>query len=135
MRDPNGLYKQGRSTLKQGWLLKVKRFLDAEAVVVGLVEKMHNNNEATLDERGYTKRSSHKENKVLANTLGALTVYSGEFGEFDIGTGLDDNLRQLIWNNKGDYVGKLVKFKYFPIGIKDKPRLPVFLGFRHEDDI
>lgn len=135
IRDPNGAYKQGRSTLKQGWLLKVKRFLDDEAVVVDLVEKLYNNNEVTLDERGYSKRSSHKENKVPANTLGALTVYSSEFGEFDIGTGLDDNLRQLVWDNKSEYVGKLVKFKYFPIGIKDKPRLPVFLGFRDEMDV
>jgi hypothetical protein len=36
--------------------------------------------------------------------------------------------------NKWD-LGKLVKFKYFDHGGKDKPRHPVFITMRDEDDL
>ena len=135
LRDPEGKYKQGRSTLKEGILLKVKRFTDEEAIVVGFEEKMHNANEATTGELGQTKRSSHQDNMIPCNTLGALVVSSEKWGEFKIGTGFDDDLRQEIWNNKEAVLGKLVKFKYFEAGCKDKPRFPVFLGWRSELDM
>lgn len=138
LRDPEGRYKQGRSTLKEGILLKVKRFTDEEAVVVGFEEKMHNANEATTGELGQTKRSSHQDNMIPCNTLGALVVSSEKWGEFKIGTGFDDVLRQDIWDNRETVMGKLVKFKYFEAGCKDKPRFPVFLeflGFRSELDM
>ena len=138
LRSPTGKYKQGRSTLKEGILLKVKRFTDEEATVVGFEEKMHNANEATTGELGQTKRSSHQENMIPCNTLGALIVSSAKWGEFKIGTGFDDELRQEIWDNRESVLGKLVKFKYFAVGIKTSPRFPVFLefiGFRHEDDM
>ena len=135
LRDPEGKYKQGRSTLKEGILLKVKRFTDEEAIVVGFEEKMHNANEATTGELGQTKRSSHQDNMIPCNTLGALVVSSEKWGEFKIGTGFDDDLRQEIWNNKEAVLGKLVKFKYFEAGCKEKPRFPVFLGWRSELDM
>lgn len=135
LRSPTGKYKQGRSTLKEGILLKVKRFTDEEATVVGFEEKMHNANEATTGELGQTKRSSHQENMIPCNTLGALIVSSEKWGEFKIGTGFDDELRQEIWDNRGSVLGKLVKFKYFEAGVKDKPRFPVFLGWRSELDM
>jgi DNA ligase-1 len=34
LRDPRGPYKCGRSTLNQGWLIKLKRFSDSEATVI-----------------------------------------------------------------------------------------------------
>ena len=135
LRSPTGKYKQGRSTLKEGYLLKVKRFTDEEATVVGFEEKMHNANEATTGELGQTKRSSHQENMIPCNTLGALVVSSEKWGEFKIGTGFDDELRQEIWDNRESVLGKLVKFKYFEAGVKDKPRFPVFLGWRSELDM
>jgi len=51
-----------------------------------------------------------------------LTAY-----QFGIGTGLDDALRAQIWSNPDAYVGRIVKYKYFPVSIKEKPRHPVFL--------
>ena len=134
LRDPLGPYKFGRSTTKEGILLKLKRFTDDEAVIIGFVEQMHNGNEATTNELGRTKRSSHQENKTGKNTLGALAVRWGDI-EFEIGTGMDDELRQRIWSKRDQYEGKLVKFKHFPVGAKDKPRHPVFLGFRDSKDL
>jgi DNA ligase-1 len=129
LRDPDAPYKFGRSTVREGFLLKLKRFVDAEAVVVGFDERLHNGNEATVDELGHTKRSSHQANKTGHGDLGALvTHYQGQ--ECRIGTGFTAEDRLEIWQNQSSYVGKIAKFKFFPTGGKDKPRHPVFLGWR-----
>lgn len=135
-RHPTGAYKYGRSTAKEQGMLKVKRFLDAEAVIVGYQELLHNGNGATTDNLGLTERSSHKENKVGLNVLGAFicrTLPDQGF-EFAIGTGFTAAERQQYWDIREQLVGKLLKYKYFPVGVKDKPRHPVFLGFRDPED-
>ena len=138
LRDPQGGYKCGRSTLKQGWLLKLKCFVDSEAEILGFEELQTNTNEKETNELGLSKRSSKKEGKVGADTLGLFKVRDVVSGvEFEIGTGLGltQELRKEIWDNRDDYLGKLVKYKYQPHGVKDKPRAPVWLGFRSEEDM
>lgn len=136
VRSLESPYKCGRSTVREGYLLKIKRFKDSEAVILGFTERMHNGNEATKDELGHTKRSSAKAGKVPAGTLGTLVVRDiSTQVQFEIGTGFDDSLRQTIWEHKDTYVARLVKYKSQEIGTKDKPRFPVFLGFRDEMDL
>ena len=94
---------------------------------------MHNGNEAKKDATGHTDRSSCKANMVPMNTLGAL-ILDTEWGQLKVGSGFDDAQRQNIWDNQGTHLGKLVTFTYQPFGAKDKPRFPVFKGFRHSDD-
>lgn len=136
-RAPRGPYKCGRSTTSQEWLLKLKRFVDDEAVVIGFEEMMHNENELGVDELGYAKRSSSKDGKVPAGTLGKFRVKHKTFPDFSIGTGqgLTQELRQEIWNNRDEYLGKIAKFKYQDIGVKDAPRCPIWLGFRDPEDM
>jgi DNA ligase-1 len=134
LRREDAPYKRGRSTAKEQYLLKLKRFVDAEAVVIGFEERMHNGNEAVTNELGRTKRSSHQANKTGRGDLGAILVRFGEV-EFSIGTGLDDSERVEIWNNRDRYLGQLAKFKYFPVGVKDAPRHPVFMGWRDLKDM
>lgn len=136
LRKINGEYKFGRSTVNEGYLLKVKRFEDSECVVLGVVEQLKNNNEKVVNELGRSKRSSHQENKVGKGTTGALYVRDLESGmEFHIGTGMDDKLRQEIWDNRETYINSIVTYKFFPVGVKDLPRHPVFKGFRHKEDM
>jgi DNA ligase-1 len=134
LRDPNAPYKYGRSTTKEGFLLKLKRFEDSEAEILEVIEEMHNGNEAQTNELGRTKRSSHQENKVGKGRMGALLVRDLKTGvEFQIGTGFNDADKQWFWLN--DVAGKFVKYKFFPIGVKDKPRHPVYLGLRDKRDL
>ena len=56
IRTPGSPYKCGRSTEREGWLLKIKRFEDAEAVVLDTYEGLTNNNPAEKDAFGRTKR-------------------------------------------------------------------------------
>lgn len=135
LRDPNAPYKMGRSTVKEGYLLKLKRFMDAEAVVIGFEERMHNGNEATVSELGRTKRSSHKAGKSGRGDLGALVCRTADGVEFNIGTGFTDSDRALIWSDRDKYLGQLAKYKFFPVGQKEAPRHPVFLGWRIKEDM
>lgn len=134
LRDPKGTYKFGRSSVKDNIILKVKKFLDAEATVVGFVEKRHNENEPIRNQWGYIERKGGQAGMVPAGVLGSFVLeMNGE--TFKCGSGLNDELRKEIWDNQDDYLGKMVKFKYMAHGVKDAPRHPIFLGFRHPDDI
>ena len=64
VRSLDGPYKHGRSTEREGFLLKLKRHEDSEAEVLGFVEKMHNENTQTRDELGRAKRSSKLETAI-----------------------------------------------------------------------
>lgn len=131
LRSYDSPYKFGRSTTKEGYMLKVKRFVDAEAEVIGTEEEMFNGNEAEINELGRTKRSTAAEGLVGKGTMGALVVRDLTTGiEFKIGTGFDAKDRAKEWPN-----GMIVKYKSFSIGVKEKPRHPVFLGIRDKSDL
>lgn len=136
LRDSEAPYKFGRGTVKAQDLMKLKRFADAEAEIIGFEEQMHNSNEAKRDKLGRVERSNHKAGMVGKDTLGALRVrgINGDYAgvEFSVGSGFDDSLRRKIWATQQRNLGKTVKFKYFPSGSKDAPRFPVFLGFRED---
>jgi len=150
IRDPEGPYKCGRSTTKQGWLLKLKLFWDEEAEIIGLEEQMHNANEATTDELGHTKRSTHKENKVPMGTLGKFLCRFDDGTEFKCGggPGVTAALRQKLWDERShpkgtcfpSCIGKRATIRYQAVPGRterpegEKPRIPQFHGFRHEDD-
>lgn len=131
LRSGMGIYKFGRSTAREQYMLKVKRFEDSEALVLDWVEEMFNGNEATKDNLGRTKRSKAQAGLVGKGTMGALQVRDLKTGvEFEIGTGFTAADRL-----KTDWQGQIVKYKYFPIGVKDKPRHPVYLGLRDTRDL
>jgi DNA ligase 1 len=135
LRRPDGAYKQGRSTLREGILLKLKRFKDSEAIVIGHTELESNQNVATRDNLGHTVRSSHKAGKIGAGKLGSLMVRDVVSGvEFEIGTGFDEAARVGLWAGRDNLAGRLLTYKFQPTGVKDKPRFPVFKGWRHGAD-
>ena len=136
LRDPSGPYKHGRSTLKEGYLLKIKRFVDSEAVILDISPLMHNTNEGVRNELGNLERSSKKDGKVALAQLGSMHVKDIISGiEFDIGTGFTGEQRVDFWSGRKDLIGKMIKYKSQPIGVKERPRFPVFLGFRHSIDM
>jgi DNA ligase-1 len=135
IRDPRGEYKFGRSTTREGGLLKLKRFSDSEAVIHDTEEKMHNDNEKTTDALGRAKRQSLKENLRPAGVLGALVVQDVHTGvKFNVGTGFNDNERRQLWTTRKAIIGKVIKYRFFPTGSKEKPRFPTYLGFRDSID-
>lgn len=136
-RLPNSPYKQGRSTLKEQYLVKLSRYHYSEATIVGFVEQMENGNSQTTNALGLSERSSHGENMIGKNTLGALLCQlpSSETITIGTGVGLTNALRREIWHNQNKYLGLTIKFKHKDHGQKILPRSPVFVGFRSAIDL
>ncbi len=101
LRQPGSRYEAGRSAT----LLKVKRFHDAEAVVIGHL----------------AGAGKHK------GRLGALRVRLPDGTEFAIGTGFSDRER-----GTPPAVGATVTFRYQELSDAGVPRFPSYLGVRTE---
>ena len=136
VRSIDGPYKFGRATENEGYLLKIKRFVDSEAVVLNCYELMHNDNEAETNALGRTERSTKKEGMVGAGTLGGFNVRDLKSGvEFSIGSGFTADERSRFWERRGKLSGLVVKYKYFASGSKKRPRFPIFEGIRDKRDM
>lgn len=109
IRKIDAPYKQGRSTINEGYLMKLKRFIDAEAEVIGAEELV---------------REHHNEHTGL---LGALRCRYNDV-LFNIGTGFTELQRKSFWLARNK-LPKHVTFKYQKHGTKDAPRSPVFKSF------
>lgn len=137
VRAAEGPYKYGRSTMQQGWMIKIKDFVDEEATIIGCYELMINNNVAEKNLLGRTERSSNKENLAASGLLGGFYLQSPNWKDFSCGSmlGVTWAEREELWNRRDELIGQLVKFKYQPHGSQDRPRIPIFLGFRDIEDI
>lgn len=147
LRDPNAPHKQGRSGTKP-ILWRIKRFIDFEFVVDEIIEGEENLNEAQINELGQTFRSSHQENKVKNGMVGAMVgrVLDNVVHEkqllFEkgqvvrVGAGrMTHAQRKLYFENPELLRQKISKAKFFPKGIKDKPRFPTWQSFRDPVDM
>jgi DNA ligase-1 len=136
LRDPNGHYKFGRSTLVENLLLKVKRFVSEEATIVALEEQVENLTESEEDLLGRAKKSVSKDAQVGTGMVGAFVVETPTYGKFRISaSGLSHKDRKKAWENPNDYIGRLARYKYFPHGVVDVPRHGVFEAIRGSEDL
>lgn len=136
LRRLDAFYKYGRSTLKEGALMKLKRFEDSEAVILGFTEEQQNTNEKKLNELGQSARSHKKAGMVGKSSLGNFIVRDMKTNvEFEVGSGFTQIDRETFWHARDELLGKIIKYKFFPVGVKEKPRHPVYLGFRNKIDL
>ena len=138
LRKPDSPYKFGRSTIKQGWLMKLKRFTTAECKVVGFEPLLHNTNSAKQSETGNTVRSTHKGGMVASDhLLGKFVVLGVNKGfegvEFALGSGMNAQQRETFWECRSRLIGEVIEYKYQPHGVLTKPRTPIFMRFRDAD--
>jgi len=127
VRIPDGLYKYGTTTAKEGLYLRIKDFKDDEAICTGLVEARENQNEAVQNALGHTERSSAQAGMVGKGMVGAILADHSTFGPIEIGPGeMTHDERRYYWEHPEELVGKTITFKYFPYGVKDKPRMPTY---------
>lgn len=118
VRKPDGGYKFGRSTPNEGLMLKIKRFEDAEATVVGVEELIHKETD-------------------ISGMLGSLVSVRLDGVTFKIGSGFTMVQRKEMWERRHEIIGKQVKYRFFKIGsgLKAAPRFPTFIGFRDINDM
>lgn len=148
LRRLNAAHKQGRSTVNQGELLRIKRFIETEAAVIAIEEGNANENKAQTNELGNTFRTSHQENKVPNGMVGnlqcsvlkdfehegELLLLKGQIITVSPGN-LDHGQRKHFFDNQKEMLNHVVKFKFFPKGIKDKPRFPTYVSHRSAADM
>lgn len=149
VRDPMSKHKEGRSSSTKPDLWRYKPWSSAEIRVDYLVEEQKNNNQAKTNELGHTERSTHQENLVGKQTMGAivgtlvtpLLDYQGKVVanvgiQLTIATGsLKEKECKFYWENQQELVGKLVEFEYMSFGLKEKPRFAQFKRIRSENDM
>ncbi len=109
IKNACGLYKWGRSNDVQ----KVKQFKDMDVVINDIHEGL---------------------GRHVGRTGAIDFIYKGNIVR--VGSGLDDELREEMWNNKENYIGKIAEISYFEESV-DKDgnyslRMPVFKTLKDE---
>lgn len=141
-------HKEGRSTVSKGELLRIKRFVESEALVLAIEEGDANENEPQTNELGRTFRTSHKENKVPNGLVGNLQCRLLSDVEWEgkviltadqlitVSPGnMDHKMRKHYFEHPEEIVNHVIKFKFFPKGIKTKPRFATYVCHRSAEDM
>lgn len=114
LKDKLGYYKFKRVTNKSGECLKLKPFKSADLPIVGFYEG--------------------KDDTKYKGTLGGIDVdFNGVI--VSVGSGIKDELRDKIWHNKQDYLGKVVEIKYFEETEDGSLRHPTFFRLREDKSL
>jgi DNA ligase-1 len=133
LRAMEGPYKNGRSTMNEQFLMKFKRFLDGEAVVIGVEEGRQNNNTPFEDELGRTKRQTLKANYTGSGMVGTLICRDPKWGEIRVAAGkMTHSERKYFYDWPIKIVGKVIHWRSFGYGTKDAPRFARYYGLRSE---
>lgn len=133
LRLPSGPYKYGRSTMNEQYLMKYKRFIDGEAVVVGLEEGSTNTNTMERDELGRAKRSFVKSGLVGNGMVGTLICEDPKWGRIRVAPGkMTHEQRKFLWLNPRQVLGKTIHWRSFGHGTKEAPRFARYYGVRED---
>jgi len=149
LRDYNLPHKEGRSSSVKTHLWRYKPYKDAEFLITGIIEGNTNTNEKEVNELGRTKRSFAQDGLVpnglvggiagtlledLTDCMGKVIMQKGS--EVLVSPGeMTAKDRKYYFENQGEILGKIAKFKYFAFDLKDKPRYPTFITFRSKEDL
>lgn len=136
-RNPVAHYKHNRATYRENIIYKLKRFTDAEAIIIGFLEGEHNTNAKEIDARGFAKRSDAKAGKVPNGMVGKILVRDLKTNqELTITPGVMKHpQRKYILEHQAEFINKIVTYRRFDYGVKDAPRFSRFIAFREKWDM
>jgi DNA ligase-1 len=136
-RNPVGHYKHNRATYIENLIYKLKRFTDSEAIIEGIVEGENNTNARETDARGFSKRSAAKAGMVpngMVKHFVCRDIKTGEIVHVMPGV-LTHPQRKYILEHKEEFIGKILTYRYFGYGVKDRMRFSRFVAFREKWDM
>lgn len=133
IRNLIGKYKFGRSTEKEGLLLKMKPFKTFDAKIIQVYERFENANESFKNELGQSTKRNTKDAKI---PTGIAAVFEVRYGEnfFKVSLTGTEAFRKEIWENKESYIGKTIEYRAMMVGAKDVPRHAQYIRFRSDKD-
>jgi len=135
IRDGNSKYKFGRYTYKSADAYKFKPFetIDGEIVEVIQAKVVKDGVERTINELGRSVTSKKKDDRVLIQRASAFRVRY-EDTTVKVPLAMTNKEKDEVWKHRELYIGRWIEYKYQPIGMVDKPRIPKFGRFRVDLD-
>lgn len=149
VRDLDYPHKEGRSSAVKPHLWRWKPWDTAEIRVTVIEEGTTNLNEATIDELGHTKRSTHQENMKLSGIVGTIigallsdlkdfhgNVVAVAGTEVRVSPGeMTAKEREYYFLHQDEILGHIVEFSFMNFGLKDRPRFAQFKRIRSPNDL
>jgi len=138
IRSLTGIYKDKRCSLNEQIILKRKPFVECEAQVIKVLEGKQNNNEPKMNETGQMRRGYSAANMIPNGTFGSFVLSAKSWKDTfrsGLGLGYIKEDAQEIWNNREDYIGRIVTVKYQKYGSRDAPRIPSVIKIRPKWDL
>jgi len=135
LRDPDGRYKFGRGTIKEGLIYKMKPFQTFDSKIIGIIQatEVREGAEKKINELGRSVTSKKKDDRILIEKAAAFIVmYKGK--ELKVTIAMTDEEKEEVWKNQKKYIGKYIEYKGMLVGSKNLPRHPVFIRFRKDKD-
>lgn len=136
-RNPVGHYKHNRATYLENLIYKLKRFTDSEAIIEDIIEGETNTNARETDARGFSKRSAAKAGMIpngMVKHFVCRDIKTGELVNVMPGV-LKHAQRKHILEHKEEFVGKILTYRFFGYGVKDRLRFSRFVSFREKWDM
>lgn len=108
-KTASNIYRFKRATAKDGFF-RIKDFIQEDAVILDITEG-----------KG-----------IKSGMVGSFTCKDVKSGKsITVAAGvLVDSERRSIYEDRENYIGRTLSYKYMNYGIKDKPRFPTFVHFR-----
>lgn len=131
LKDPNGRYKFGRGTVREGLIYKVKPFKTYDLPIIEVYERVENTSESKINELGNKQKARCQADMIPTGIAGGFVVEYNGFKMKVTATG-DEAFRRKIWENRESHVGDMIEFKAMEVGSKDVLRHPVFIRFRED---
>ncbi len=135
LRSPEGYYKFGRGTVKEGLIYKLKPFVTFDAKITGVIQatEVREGAEKKINELGYSQTSKKINDRALIQKAAAFVVlYSGK--ELKVTISMTDEEKKEVWKNRKSYIGRYIEYKAMEVGMKEDglPRHPVLVRMRND---
>jgi DNA ligase-1 len=136
LRHPEGKYKYGRGTLKEGLIYKLKPYITFDAKIIEVIQgtEVDPNAEKKINELGYSETSKKKGDRIpVDKACDFVVMHEGE-KRLKVMIAMTDKEKKEVWKNRESYIGRWIEYKGLVVGSKDLPRHPVFLRFRDDKE-
>ena len=136
LRHPEGKYKYGRGTLKEGLIYKLKPYITFDAKIIEVIQatKVDSHAEKKINKLGYSETSKKKGDRIPIDKACAFVVMHKGQKKLKVMIAMTDKEKKKIWKNRETYIGRWIEYKGLVVGSKDLPRHPVMLRFRLDKD-
>jgi DNA ligase-1 len=135
LRTPDSKYKLGRATLKEKLIFKLKPYVTFDAKVIDVLEgtEAKANAEKTINELGYSRTSKKKDDRILCGKAKAFVVLYNNL-PLKVSLAMTDADKKKVWENKEQYIGKIIEYKGLLVGAKNLPRHAEFIRYRPDKE-